>query len=74
MNVWEQIREHLQTKVSAESYNNWLRGTSFLGMEGERSSFRRRIGRRGPGWNRNIADLVRAAIRELGLGSACSYE
>jgi chromosomal replication initiator protein len=35
MNVWQQILEHLQRKVSSEGYNNWLRGTAFLGLEGE---------------------------------------
>ncbi len=34
MNFWDQIRSYLQTKVSTESYHNWLKGTAFLGMDG----------------------------------------
>ena len=30
MNFWEQIRNYLQEKVSAESYDNWLQGTEFV--------------------------------------------
>ncbi len=34
MNNWDQIRVYLRGKVSAESYENWLKATSYLGMEG----------------------------------------
>ena len=34
MNAWDQIRNYLQLKVSAENYNNWLRGTTFAGLDG----------------------------------------
>ena len=34
MNCWDQIRGYLRAKVSAESYENWLHGTSFLGIDG----------------------------------------
>jgi chromosomal replication initiator protein len=34
MNTWEQIRNYLQLKVSAENYNNWLKGTAFAGLDG----------------------------------------
>ncbi len=35
MNAWEQIRSSLQQKVSAENYDNWLRGTEFAGIDGD---------------------------------------
>jgi chromosomal replication initiator protein len=34
MNAWDQIRSSLQQKVSAEGYDNWLKGTSFLSQDG----------------------------------------
>src|ERR1035438_2024717 len=34
MNAWDQIRNYLQLKVSAENYNNWLKGTAFAGLDG----------------------------------------
>ena len=75
MNVWEQIREYLQKKVSAESYNNWLRGTSFLGMEGD-TVFVSAPDRETRAWlESEYTPIVRAAIQELGLGVRhVSYE
>jgi chromosomal replication initiator protein len=34
MNYWDQIRQFLQDKVSAESYENWLKNARFQGVEG----------------------------------------
>ena len=34
MNYWDQIRDFLQNRVSTESYQNWLKGTAFLGLDG----------------------------------------
>ncbi|HEV3330955.1 MAG TPA: chromosomal replication initiator protein DnaA [Bryobacteraceae bacterium] len=34
MNYWDQVRGYLRAKVSTESYENWLNGTLFLGIEG----------------------------------------
>jgi chromosomal replication initiator protein len=34
MNAWDQLRAYLQLKVSAEGYENWLKGTSFVSQEG----------------------------------------
>ena len=75
MNVWDQIREYLQNKVSAESYNNWLRGTSFLGMEGD-TVFVSAPDRETRAWlELEYTPLVRAAIQELRLGVRhVSYE
>ncbi|MGA1994159.1 MAG: chromosomal replication initiator protein DnaA [Bryobacteraceae bacterium] len=33
MNLWDQIRHELQSKIGADAYRNWLTGTAFLGME-----------------------------------------
>jgi chromosomal replication initiator protein len=75
MNVWEQIRQHLQHKVSAESYNNWLRGTSFLGMEGD-TVFVSAPDRETRAWlESEYGPVVRTAIQDLGLGVRhVSYE
>lgn len=75
MNVWEQIREHLQKKVSLESYNNWLRATSFIGMEGD-TVFVSAPDRETRAWlESEYTPIVRSAIHDLGLGVRhVSYE
>src|ERR1035441_3036944 len=35
MNHWDQLRNYLQQKVSAEGFDNWLKGTTFVGLEGD---------------------------------------
>lgn len=35
MNFWDQILAHLRQRVSTERYDNWLKGTAFVGMDGE---------------------------------------
>ena len=35
MNLWDQILKSLRHKVSEESYDNWLAGTTFIGMAGD---------------------------------------
>jgi chromosomal replication initiator protein len=67
MNVWDQIRELLQQKVSVENYNNWLRGTAFLGMDGD-TLFVSAPDRETRAWlESEFGGPVRNAIRELGL-------
>jgi len=75
MNVWEQILGNLQKKISVESYNNWLRGTAFLGMKGE-TLFVSAPDRETRAWlESEYTPLVRTAIQELGLGVRhVSYE
>ena len=34
MNLWDQIRQKLQTKISTDAYQNWLAGTAFLALDG----------------------------------------
>ncbi len=33
MNAWEQIKTHLGSRLSGESYENWLAETAFRGLE-----------------------------------------
>ena len=35
MNFWDQLRGYLQQKVSAENYDNWLKGTAFGALDGD---------------------------------------
>jgi chromosomal replication initiator protein len=67
MNYWEQIRNYLRAKVSAESYENWLKSTSFLGMDG-RTLLVTVPDRETRGWlETEYAVLVRGVIKDLAL-------
>ena len=33
MNAWEQIKQHLETKIGVEAFQNWILRTAFLGQE-----------------------------------------
>jgi chromosomal replication initiator protein len=35
MNYWDQIRHYLQSKVSVDGYDNWLKATAFVGLNGD---------------------------------------
>jgi chromosomal replication initiator protein len=67
MNAWDQIRNYLQLKVSAENYNNWLKGTSFAGLDGT-TLFVTVPDRETRAWlEREFPSMVRSAIQELSL-------
>jgi len=67
MNLWDQLRNHLQQKISPESYDNWLRGTSFAGIDGT-TLFVSVPDRETRAWlETEYAALLRTAIRELAL-------
>jgi chromosomal replication initiator protein len=67
MNAWDQIRNYLQLKVSAENYNNWLRGTAFAGLDGT-TLFVTVPDRETRAWlEREFPLLIRSAIQELVL-------
>ena len=68
MNSWDQIRNFLQSKVSTESYQNWLNGTAFLGIDG-RVMLVSVPDRETRAWleTEEYASLLRGAIRELNL-------
>ena len=67
MNHWERIRDHLRGKVSAESFDSWLKGAQFQRMDGNTLvvSVPDRDTR---AWlETEYAAFIAAAIRELGL-------
>jgi chromosomal replication initiator protein len=68
INVWDQIRKHVQQKLSAESYDNWLKGTEFVGMDGG-TLFVSVPDKETLAWleSDEYAGVVKGAIRELGL-------
>jgi len=67
MNQWDQIREYLHKKVSEESYENWLAGTSFLEVSGD-TLFVSVPDRGTRAWlEREYTVAVKAAIQELSL-------
>ena len=76
MNFWDQIRNYLQSKVSTESYQNWLKGTNFLAMDGN-VVFVSVPDRETRAWleSEEYASLVRVAVNELNLPvDKISYE
>ncbi|HXB68395.1 MAG TPA: chromosomal replication initiator protein DnaA [Candidatus Acidoferrales bacterium] len=67
MNYWEQIRNYLQTRVSPESYANWLKGASFLSLEAE-TLFVSVPDRETRTWlETEYSTLIRAGIQEMAL-------
>jgi len=67
MNHWDQIRSYLQKRVSKESYDNWLSGTSFVELSGD-TLFVAVPDRGTRAWlEREYSVLVKAAIEELAL-------
>src|SRR5579883_1390138 len=67
MNYWDQLRNYLQQRVSQESYENWLRGTSFAGLTGD-TLYVSVPDRETRAWlETEYSTLVRAGIKELAL-------
>jgi chromosomal replication initiator protein len=67
MNFWDRILKYLQQKVSQESYDNWLKGASFVGMDGD-TLFVSTPDRETRTWlETEYAVLIRNGIRELNL-------
>jgi chromosomal replication initiator protein len=67
MNAWDQIRNYLQLKVSAENYSNWLKGTAFAGLDGS-TLYVSVPDRETRVWlEREFPSMVRGAIQELAL-------
>ena len=75
MNFWEQIRNYLQHKVSAEGYANWLKGAEFAGIDSD-TLFVTAPDRETRAWlETEYAAVIRGAIQDLGLPVAhISYE
>ena len=67
MNYWDQIRNYLQCKVSADSFDNWFKSTAFVGLNGE-SLYVSVPDRETRAWlETEYMQLIHQGIRELGL-------
>ena len=67
MNYWDQIRSYLQARVNAESYENWLKGATYIGMEGHRLVVSVPDSETRLWLETEYASLVGAGIKELRL-------
>jgi chromosomal replication initiator protein len=67
MNFWDQLRSYLQHKVSEESYQNWLSGTAFTGLDGD-TLFVTVPNLETAAWlETEFGAMIRTAIHDLGL-------
>jgi len=67
MNFWDQIRNYLQNNVSQQGYDNWLKGTAFVGIDGE-TLLVSVPDRETRTWlETEYAGIVRSGIQDLGL-------
>src|SRR5262249_37862089 len=67
MNYWDQIRNYLQSRVSLEGYQNWLQGSTFVGLDAD-TLLVSVPDRETRTWlETEYASFVRNGIRELGL-------
>src|ERR1035441_2421614 len=75
MNSWDQIRNYLQPKMSAESFTNWLNGTEFIAVDGN-TLFVSVPDASTRSWlETEYAGMVKGGIRELHLQvGEISYE
>src|SRR5271166_357360 len=67
MNYWDNIRNSLQTKVSVDGFDNWLKSTAFVGLEGQ-TLYVSVPDRETRAWlETEYSPLITAIIQELGL-------
>jgi chromosomal replication initiator protein len=67
MNFWDQILKYLHQKVSPDSYDNWLKGTVFVGMDGD-TLFVSTPDRETRTWlETEYSGLIKSGIREMSL-------
>ena len=67
MNYWDHVRNYLQEKVSAEGFDNWLKGTAQVGQEGD-TLYVSVPDRETRAWlETEYSSLIAAGIEELGL-------
>jgi chromosomal replication initiator protein len=75
MNFWDQARKHLQQKLSAENYDNWFKGTAFVGIDGGTLLVSTPDRETLEVLESEYAALVKGTIRDLGLPiEQVSYE
>ena len=67
MNLWDQLRHYIQPRVSEESYNNWFKGTTFLGVDGDTLLVLVPDGETRAWMENEYGTQLREAIRELRL-------
>jgi chromosomal replication initiator protein len=67
MNFWDQLQNYLKQKLSHEAYENWLKGTSCIGVEGEVLLVSVPDRETRVWLETEYAELVRSGIRDLGL-------
>jgi len=67
MNLWDQIRNHLQAHISEASYNNWFRGATFHGVEGQTLIVLVPDGETRAWLENEYGDRLKGAMRELAL-------
>ncbi|MDE3164523.1 MAG: chromosomal replication initiator protein DnaA [Acidobacteriota bacterium] len=67
MNDWDQLRNYLQSRVSPQQYDNWLRGTSFVGVHGETLLVAVPDPQTRTWLESEYTMLIQSGIRELGL-------
>jgi chromosomal replication initiator protein len=67
MNYWDQIRNYLQTRISSESYDNWLKGASFLSFDGETLFVAVPDGETRTWLESEYSSLIRVGIQEMML-------
>ncbi|SPF43257.1 chromosomal replication initiator protein DnaA, DNA-binding transcriptional dual regulator [Candidatus Sulfopaludibacter sp. SbA4] len=67
MNFWDQIRNYLQRNISQQGYDNWVKGTAFVGIDGE-TLLVSVPDRETRTWlETEYAGIVRSGIHDLGL-------
>ena len=67
MNFWDQIRDYLQRNISQQGYDNWVKGTAFVGIDGE-TLLVSVPDRETRTWlETEYAGIVRSGIHDLGL-------
>lgn len=67
MNHWDQIRNYLQAKVSAEGYENWLKNALFEGVDGRTLLVSVPDGETRAWLETEYAGLIHSGIRDLNL-------
>ncbi len=67
MNIWDQVLQHLQLKISRQTFENWLASTTFLRLE-DRTLFVSAPDRETAAWlESELAPSIRETLEELQL-------
>src|SRR6476620_3592720 len=66
-NIWEQIKQYLETRISSEAYRNWIEKTEHEGQDGTRLRVRVPDDVTKQWVEQEFGDHIRSASRELNL-------